>query len=226
MADVKDVKDTCAPRSNRRDKQVYTYDAKWDIYALNWSNRAGDEYAFRFAIGSFIEEYRNKIKIIQLNTDEAGPEFFELAEFDHPYPATKVMWHPPKNMKRDLLATTGDYLRLWSVRDKEVVKLEGVFSNVSLDQGAIRSSLVVTLARYVAAVTLEPIGSFPLPLVFGPVLIPSPPLGMLRMLRGNGVLRSDILLEMQNAKQGAEVNQVRWSAANPDFITIAFNNKM
>ena len=63
MADVKDVKDTCAPRSNRRDKQVYTYDAKWDIYALNWSNRAGDEYAFRFAIGSFIEEYRNKIKV-------------------------------------------------------------------------------------------------------------------------------------------------------------------
>lgn len=48
---------------SRRDKQVYTYEAKWDIYALNWSNRPGPEYAFRFAIGSFIEEYRNKIKV-------------------------------------------------------------------------------------------------------------------------------------------------------------------
>lgn len=69
-------------------------------------------------------------QIVQLNTEDEGPEFFELSEFDHPYPATKVMWHPQNNLKRDLLATTGDYLRLWSIREKQVVKLEGVFSNV------------------------------------------------------------------------------------------------
>lgn len=36
--------------------------------------------------------------------------------FDHPYPCTKIMWIPDgKAVYPDLLATSGDYLRLWKV---------------------------------------------------------------------------------------------------------------
>ena len=34
------------------------------------------------------------------------------------YPATKILWSPDKTSKKDLLATTGDYLRVWSVPDQ------------------------------------------------------------------------------------------------------------
>jgi len=37
-------------------------------------------------------------------------------QFDHPYPTTKIMWSPVRTPSdKDLLATTGDYLRLWDV---------------------------------------------------------------------------------------------------------------
>lgn len=40
-------------------KEIYTYDAPWVVYAANWSVRAS--HRFRLAIGSFIEEYNNKV---------------------------------------------------------------------------------------------------------------------------------------------------------------------
>jgi hypothetical protein len=40
-------------------KEIYTYDAPWVVYAANWSVRA--THRFRLAIGSFIEEYNNKV---------------------------------------------------------------------------------------------------------------------------------------------------------------------
>lgn len=39
--------------------EVYKYDAAWPVYGMNWSRRKSDP--FRLAIGSFIEEYRNKV---------------------------------------------------------------------------------------------------------------------------------------------------------------------
>ncbi len=38
--------------------------------------------------------------------------------FDHPYPTTNIQW-APKSLaaRRDMLATTGDFLRLWEVKD-------------------------------------------------------------------------------------------------------------
>ena len=36
--------------------------------------------------------------------------------FDHPYPTTKIMFIPDRTAcKKDLLATTGDYLRIWDI---------------------------------------------------------------------------------------------------------------
>lgn len=43
--------------------------------------------------------------------------------FDHPYPPTKIGYAPasyqPSNSQTDLIATTGDYLRLWSTDEND-----------------------------------------------------------------------------------------------------------
>jgi hypothetical protein len=44
------------------------------------------------AIGSFVEEYNNKVQVISLDEDSA--EFSPKSTFDHPYPTTKIMWIP------------------------------------------------------------------------------------------------------------------------------------
>jgi len=44
--------------ANKR-KEVYRYDAPWMVYAMNWSIRP--DKRFRLALGSFIEEYNNKV---------------------------------------------------------------------------------------------------------------------------------------------------------------------
>ncbi len=63
-----------------------------------------------------MEEYTNKVQIVKKATSGEGP-FYCSAEFDHPYPCTKILWSPDKSASTDLLATTGDYLRLWSLHD-------------------------------------------------------------------------------------------------------------
>jgi WD repeat-containing protein 68 len=96
-----------------RRKEIYTYSSPWVVYALHWSTRPDQK--FRLALGSFTEDYTNKVEIVQLN-EEFG-DFDKKATFDHPYPATKVMWIPDKSgTHSDLLATTGDYLRLWELK--------------------------------------------------------------------------------------------------------------
>lgn len=55
------------------------------------------------------------LQIIQLDDDRN--DFVSRGVFDHPYPATKLLWAPEALAReRDLLATTGDYLRLWHVQ--------------------------------------------------------------------------------------------------------------
>lgn len=71
-------------------KEIYKYLAPWTVYAMNWSIR--HDKRFRIAISSFIEDYRNKVQIIQL--DEERGEFVLKAAFEHPYPPTKIMWVP------------------------------------------------------------------------------------------------------------------------------------
>jgi len=110
-----------------RKKEIYTHQSPWVIFAMNWSLRA--DHRFRLAVGSFLEDYTNKVEIIQLN-EEKG-EFETKGSFEHPYPATKIMWSPDK-AGEDLLATTGDYLRLWSVnseKGKQEVELKVLLNN-------------------------------------------------------------------------------------------------
>ena len=39
----------------------------------------------------------------------------KIAEVDHSYPCTKLMWSPFKGFGPDLFATSGDFLRIWEL---------------------------------------------------------------------------------------------------------------
>ncbi|KOB76438.1 WD repeat-containing protein 68, partial [Operophtera brumata] len=67
---------------------------------MNWSVRP--DKRFRLALGSFIEEYNNKVQIISL--DEETSEFSAKSTFEHPYPTTKIMWIPDSKGNSDFCA--------------------------------------------------------------------------------------------------------------------------
>jgi WD repeat-containing protein 68 len=48
---------------------------------------------------------------------EVQLEYVKMAEATHSYPVTRILWEPPTSQKQstDLLATSGDHLRLWSL---------------------------------------------------------------------------------------------------------------
>lgn len=45
-------------------KEIYKYDAPWTLYSMNWSIRPDKK--FRLALGSFVEEYNNKVSLSRL----------------------------------------------------------------------------------------------------------------------------------------------------------------
>jgi len=51
-------------------KEIYKYEAPWTVYSMNWSIRP--DKRFRLALGSFIEEYNNKV------TDHVYSSFIKL----------------------------------------------------------------------------------------------------------------------------------------------------
>ena len=103
--------------------EIYNYQAPWVIYALNWSNRK----PFRLALGSFVEDHSNGIQIVDLDMERDS--FRQVTQFGHSYPPTKLMWRPDAPMgTSDLIATTGDFLRLWEVKDDDSVTEKFMFS--------------------------------------------------------------------------------------------------
>ncbi len=115
-------------------KEIYTYQAQWPLFALNWSNRPDQE--MRLAIGSFCDNHENKVEIVQLKEIGNEWEIKSKATIEHPYPATKVGWIPDKlGAKPDLIATSGDYLRVWEVKETSTstsVELKSLLSVRSL----------------------------------------------------------------------------------------------
>eukprot|EP01028_Stygiella_incarcerata_P012044 TRINITY_DN7231_c0_g1_i1.p1 TRINITY_DN7231_c0_g1~~TRINITY_DN7231_c0_g1_i1.p1 ORF type:complete len:331 (-),score=64.49 TRINITY_DN7231_c0_g1_i1:292-1284(-) len=98
-------------------KEIYEYCAPWLVYGMSWSFR--EDKPFRFVVGSFIEEYANKVEIVQQSP--VSGEFERVVGFDHPYPTTKIMFLPSRSTsEKDMIATTGDYLRLWDVKEDSV----------------------------------------------------------------------------------------------------------
>jgi len=107
-------------------KEIYKYNAPWTVYSMNWCQKP--EKRFKLALGSFIEDYNNLIQIVTLD-DNTG-EFYAKSTFDHPYPTTKIIWIPdPKGIHPDLLATSGDYLRVWRATESNETTLECLLNN-------------------------------------------------------------------------------------------------
>jgi len=76
---------------HQKRKEIYRYPAPFDLYAMGWSCKTEPQFKFRLAIGSFIEEYNNKISIIQLHEDQG--EFSTVGTFEHPYPVASFSLH-------------------------------------------------------------------------------------------------------------------------------------
>ncbi|GJE95324.1 WD40 repeat domain-containing protein [Phanerochaete sordida] len=121
---------------------VLQYEAPWPVYALDWckSPAPGHQHrprsSFRLGLGSLTDDYRNRIAIVGLQDervlveddyaadfgDSYYPDFVTLVEAHHGYPATSLQWQPAsantfpwseKPAQTELLATTGDALRVW-----------------------------------------------------------------------------------------------------------------
>jgi DDB1- and CUL4-associated factor 7 len=109
--------------------EILQYDAPWPLYGLGWSSRT--DRPPRIAIGSFVEEYSNKVEIVQ-----QGPTSLQqVCSFDHSYPATKVAWMPDeKGVHPELLGTTGDFLRIWEIGESGRAKSKCVLNNVRISK--------------------------------------------------------------------------------------------
>jgi WD repeat-containing protein 68 len=106
------------------------------VHALDWckSSAPGQQLrprsSFRLGISSFTEDYRNRIAIVGLQDERVLVEddyhdyadFVTLCDISHGYPATSLQWQPAsatsyawsqKSPSTELLATTGDALRVW-----------------------------------------------------------------------------------------------------------------
>ncbi|KAM0133006.1 hypothetical protein ACHAO1_006493 [Botrytis cinerea] len=106
------------------------YLAPWALYAFDWCKwPAQNNDAGKIAIGSYLEDGHNFIQILDSHivptqsesyvpgAPKYGLEFTKVAEATHSYPVTRLLWEPPSSQKQstDLLATSGDHLRLWSL---------------------------------------------------------------------------------------------------------------
>ncbi|TFK75342.1 WD40 repeat-like protein [Pluteus cervinus] len=112
------------------------YEAPWPVQCLDWCKTPGPgqhsrpRSAFRFGIGSFLENYQNKIAVIGLQDERVlveddytdYPDFVTLCDAHHGYPVTSLQWQPAaaltyawsqRSPSTELLATTGDALRIW-----------------------------------------------------------------------------------------------------------------
>lgn len=95
-----------------------TIECPWPVYALDWCRwpRSGTRGPGKIALGSFSDDMGNRLQVLQHGDDG---ELQKVAEVDAtlPYPVTKVMWEPPRTDKSDanMIATCGDYLRVFSV---------------------------------------------------------------------------------------------------------------
>lgn len=105
------------------------YIAPWATYAYDWckwpvhnGNSCG-----KMAVASYLEDPHNFIQILDtqmVSQDVSSPgvppfalDFVKVAEATCAYPVTRISWEPPSssNQSTDLLATSGDHLRLWSL---------------------------------------------------------------------------------------------------------------
>lgn len=105
------------------------YLAPFPTYAYDWCKWPvmGGSGAGKMAVGSYLEDPHNFIQILDTQIvpqDVTAPgqspygiDYIKVAEATCAYPVTRILWEPPSSQKQstDLLATSGDHLRLWSL---------------------------------------------------------------------------------------------------------------
>lgn len=108
--------------------EIHTYESQSTVYAMNWSVRR--DKRFRLGVGSFREELNNNyVEIITLDDERGILSSDPNLTFKHEYPPTKLMFIPDKEGTRpDLLATTGEFLRIWQIGE-DSVRLELLLNN-------------------------------------------------------------------------------------------------
>lgn len=78
-----------------------------------------------------------------------GTQFEKKFQFDHKYPATKIMWSPELNPSTDLLVTSGETLKVWEVVNNQKAELKanlvGVRKADSDEKRAHRATDIVRL---------------------------------------------------------------------------------
>ena len=114
--------DNSAPDSLPRSETAVTYDSPYPLYAMSFSSST-----HRIAVGSFLEDYNNRIDILSFDSDSMSLKPLPSLSFEHPYPPTKLMFSPP-SLRR---SGGGDLL---SVMPGVVVKLL-VSPGESVDEG-------------------------------------------------------------------------------------------
>ena len=136
------------------------YLAPWSVYAFDWCKWPvhGGNSAGKMAIGSYLEDTHNfvspqmrfsncklnaQIQILdtqiapqEVTTPGAPPfglEYTRVAEATCSYPVTRILWEPPSGQKQstDLLATSGDHLRLWSLPQNSSSNISNTISRTS-----------------------------------------------------------------------------------------------
>ncbi|OGE51776.1 hypothetical protein PENARI_c012G07609 [Penicillium arizonense] len=146
---------------NGGDNQVPTnsnYVAPWPIYAVDWCKwpiTGSSGFGGKLALGSYLEDNHNYIQIIDSHWTQPDPdtpdaaageiklEYVKTAEATHSYPVTRILWEPPSSQKQstDLLATSGDHLRLWSLPNSQPLQSSNSITRPSSQRDAATSKL-------------------------------------------------------------------------------------
>ncbi|XP_072955817.1 protein TRANSPARENT TESTA GLABRA 1 [Typha angustifolia] len=114
---------------------AFTFDSAHPIYAMAFSTSPSSSSSPRLALGSFLEEYANRVDIVSFDDESLSFRPEPSLSFDHPYPATKLMFHPRPlpNSSTSLLASSCDYLRLWQLNqgdpNSNTTELRSVLNN-------------------------------------------------------------------------------------------------
>ncbi|KAL2527550.1 Protein TRANSPARENT TESTA GLABRA 1 [Abeliophyllum distichum] len=107
--------------SHLRSENCVTYDSPYPIYAMAVSSTTSAAARRRsIAVGSFIEDFHNRVDILSFDDETNSIKPVPSLSFEHPYPPTKLMFHPAPTSAANLLASSGDYLRLWDLRDTSI----------------------------------------------------------------------------------------------------------
>lgn len=132
--------------------------AKGPVHSLDWcktpapGQQLRPRSAFRLGIASFTENYQNRIAIVGLQDERVlveddytdYPDFVTLCETHHGYPATSLQWQPAsaagyawsqKSPATELLATTGDALRVWEYSSDAPAPVSGYVGRQSTATG-------------------------------------------------------------------------------------------